>query len=310
MVRPEVLDEAELELVRAAPRGALARSLSAAGLGGARRGGNAEKLVRPAADPGRGARRAVCAGARTAGCAGRVAIAAARTAAVHRGHGPGRSVRTGQRAAEAEDVMSPDQHRPRFPPWPVPRARARGGPVDRRSEDPDRGVLRGRRGRQDDHRGGARAARRRARPQGGRAHHRPGPPARPVHGHRLARQRPAPGQGRRGRRRTARHDARHEADLRRDRRGARRRRAGRRDPRQPLLPVALGGLRGHAGVHGDGEAGAAAVARRVGPDRRRHPSVPVRAGLPGRPEAARLVPRRQVHPAADGAGEARRARRE
>nr|WP_203729343.1 ArsA-related P-loop ATPase [Streptomyces sp. SID12501] len=47
MVRPEVLDEAELELVRAAPRGALARSLSAAGLGGARRGGNAEKLVDP-----------------------------------------------------------------------------------------------------------------------------------------------------------------------------------------------------------------------------------------------------------------------
>ncbi|MEH0424499.1 ArsA-related P-loop ATPase [Streptomyces sp. B21-083] len=47
MVRPEVLDEAELELVRAAPRSALARSLSAAGLGGARRGGNAEKLVDP-----------------------------------------------------------------------------------------------------------------------------------------------------------------------------------------------------------------------------------------------------------------------
>ena len=47
MVRPEVLDEAELELVRSAPRSALARSLSAAGLGGARRGGNAEKLVDP-----------------------------------------------------------------------------------------------------------------------------------------------------------------------------------------------------------------------------------------------------------------------
>lgn len=47
MVRPEVLDEAELELVRAAPRSALARSLSAAGLGGARRGGHAEKLVDP-----------------------------------------------------------------------------------------------------------------------------------------------------------------------------------------------------------------------------------------------------------------------
>jgi anion-transporting ArsA/GET3 family ATPase len=47
MVRPEVLDAADLELVRSLPRTALARSLSAAGLGGARRGGNAERLVDP-----------------------------------------------------------------------------------------------------------------------------------------------------------------------------------------------------------------------------------------------------------------------
>ncbi|QEU92845.1 ArsA-related P-loop ATPase [Streptomyces kanamyceticus] len=48
MVRPEVLDEAELELGLAQPpRAAIAKSLSAAGLGGARRGGGAERLVDP-----------------------------------------------------------------------------------------------------------------------------------------------------------------------------------------------------------------------------------------------------------------------
>lgn len=47
MVRPEVLDGTDLELVRSVPRSSVARALSAAGLGGARRGGNAEKLVAP-----------------------------------------------------------------------------------------------------------------------------------------------------------------------------------------------------------------------------------------------------------------------
>ncbi|MEV6961362.1 ArsA-related P-loop ATPase [Streptomyces sp. NPDC051207] len=47
MVRPEVLDAAGLELVRTVPRSSIARSLSAAGLGGARRGGHAERLVEP-----------------------------------------------------------------------------------------------------------------------------------------------------------------------------------------------------------------------------------------------------------------------
>ncbi|MFG2027689.1 ArsA family ATPase [Streptomyces sp. NPDC048825] len=47
MVRPTALDEADLELTREAPRAAIARSLSAAGLGGARRGGVAERLVEP-----------------------------------------------------------------------------------------------------------------------------------------------------------------------------------------------------------------------------------------------------------------------
>ncbi|MET9565394.1 ArsA-related P-loop ATPase [Streptomyces tauricus] len=47
MVRPAILDEADLELAREAPRTAVAKSLSAAGLGGARRGGVAERLVEP-----------------------------------------------------------------------------------------------------------------------------------------------------------------------------------------------------------------------------------------------------------------------
>ncbi|MEU3097809.1 ArsA-related P-loop ATPase [Streptomyces sp. NPDC006967] len=47
MVRPQVLDAAALELVAAVPRSSVARALSSAGLGGARRGGHAERLVDP-----------------------------------------------------------------------------------------------------------------------------------------------------------------------------------------------------------------------------------------------------------------------
>ncbi|MEU9338362.1 ArsA-related P-loop ATPase [Streptomyces sp. NPDC048290] len=47
MVRPELLDASDLDLVRTAGRAAVARSLSAAGLGGARRGQHAERLVDP-----------------------------------------------------------------------------------------------------------------------------------------------------------------------------------------------------------------------------------------------------------------------
>ncbi|GGZ81164.1 ArsA family ATPase [Streptomyces bluensis] len=47
MVRPAVLDGDDLEFLRAASRPSIARSLSAAGLGGARRGGHAERLVEP-----------------------------------------------------------------------------------------------------------------------------------------------------------------------------------------------------------------------------------------------------------------------
>lgn len=47
MVRPELLDAAELDLARTVPHTAVARALSSAGLGGARRGGHAERLVDP-----------------------------------------------------------------------------------------------------------------------------------------------------------------------------------------------------------------------------------------------------------------------
>ncbi|MEU9137097.1 ArsA-related P-loop ATPase [Streptomyces sp. NPDC048404] len=47
MVRPALLDGVDLELAKAAPRSAVAKSLSSAGLGGARRGGLAERLVDP-----------------------------------------------------------------------------------------------------------------------------------------------------------------------------------------------------------------------------------------------------------------------
>ncbi|TGN74834.1 ATPase [Streptomyces bauhiniae] len=47
MVRPELLDAADLDLARTVPHTAVARALSSAGLGGARRGGHAERLVDP-----------------------------------------------------------------------------------------------------------------------------------------------------------------------------------------------------------------------------------------------------------------------
>ncbi|GAA3778344.1 ArsA-related P-loop ATPase [Streptomyces phyllanthi] len=47
MVRPSALDGADLDSLKTASRPAIARSLSAAGLGGARRGGVAERLVGP-----------------------------------------------------------------------------------------------------------------------------------------------------------------------------------------------------------------------------------------------------------------------
>ena len=104
-------------------------------------------------------------------------------------------------------------------------------------------------------------------------------------------------------------DARHEAHLRRGGGAARHPREGRPDPRQPLLPGGLELVRRDAGVHGDGEAGPAPgrgrPRRPLGPHRRRHPAVPLGPRLPRRPQAARLVPRRPVHPAAGGARQGR-----
>ncbi|GAA1433047.1 ArsA-related P-loop ATPase [Streptomyces thermospinosisporus] len=47
MVRPALLDPADLELLGTVERSSVARALSSAGLGGARRGGRAERLVDP-----------------------------------------------------------------------------------------------------------------------------------------------------------------------------------------------------------------------------------------------------------------------
>jgi len=47
MVRPALLDPADLELLGTVERSSVARALSSAGLGGARRGGHAERLVDP-----------------------------------------------------------------------------------------------------------------------------------------------------------------------------------------------------------------------------------------------------------------------
>ena len=121
---------------------------------------------------------------------------------------------------------------------------------------------------------------------------------------------PARSRCRQGRRRALRDDARHEAHLRRDRAAARRPGTRRADPREPLLPVALQLVRRHAGVHGDGEARPAAPGgrrdRRVGPRHRRHPAEPLRARLPRRAGAARVLPRRSVHPHPAGPGPRRR----
>ena len=173
-------------------------------------------------------------------------------------------------------------------------------------------MLRRRRRGQDHGRSRPRPARGRARAQGRRAHHRPRPSAGPVARPHRARQHPAPGGGLRHRvgRVARRDDARHEAHLRRGRRGARDAGEGRADPGQPLLPGGVELVRGHAGVHGHGEARPAAQpgsqGQHLGPHRRRHPALEVGAGLPRRAQAPRLLPRRPLHPAAHGARQGRR----
>src|SRR3954454_6758844 len=186
--------------------------------------------------------------------------------------------------------------------------RARPGCPDRRSGDADHRHLRGGRRRQDDHGGRAGAARGRARAEGRRTHDRPGPAAGAVARADRTGQHPAGGgRGERRERRPAgRDDAGHEADVRRRRAAARDPGEGRADPCESVLPSVVVVLRGDAGVHGDGEARAAAQAgradRRLGPDRRRHPAVALGAGLPGRPGAAGVVAGRPVPATAAGPG--------
>ena len=114
----------------------------------------------------------------------------------------------------------------------------------------------------------------------------------------------SPGVG--GARLARRDDARHEADLRRGRGGAGHPGEGEADPREPLLHRVVVVVRRDAGVHGDGEARPAPARRPRGrhlrPDRRRHAPVALGPGLPRRPRAAVVVPRRPVRPDAARAG--------
>ena len=126
--------------------------------------------------------------------------------------------------------------------------------------DQDRRLLRLGRRRQDHHLGRPRRPGRRSRAQGRGAHHRPGPSAGPVARPRRAGQHPAPGRRDRHprRRQPRRHDAGHEADLRRGGGRALHAREGRGDPGEPVLRGAVLLVLRHAGVHGDGEARSAA----------------------------------------------------
>ena len=154
---------------------------------------------RPAAGAGRGARRAGTRWSASSGpCWPSWACRCTNSRCSARAWTWRASTELADGAAEAGDVMSPD-------PATAPDARmacahARVLEIDPLLDDPKTRIVvccgSGGVGKTTTAAALGRAGRR-ARPQGGRAHHRPGAPARPVHGHRLARQHPAPGEGRR-----------------------------------------------------------------------------------------------------------------
>ena len=163
-----------------------------------------------------------------------------RAAPAGRRHRHGRPLRAGRRPPRPGDVMT----RARSSSRPARGAHhgcagARRRRAARRPGHRHHRLLRLGRRRQDHHVRRARAPGRRAGPQGRGAHHRPGPAAGAVDGHRGARQHPAAGHGRRRRRLARRDDARHEADLRRGRGGAGHPGEGEADPRQPVLHRAV-----------------------------------------------------------------------
>ena len=147
---------------------------------------------------------------------------------------------TSWRRRSREQGLGMTRTHPRVGPLAARGSTAPALDVDALLDDPahrDHRLLRLRRRRQDHHLGRAGAARRRARPQGRRADHRPGPAAGAVDGDRGARQHPAAGGrvGRRLRRVARRDDARHEADLRRGRGEPGLAGEGETDPGEPLL---------------------------------------------------------------------------
>ena len=126
-----------------------------------------------------------------------------RAAADARRRRPRRALRARRGAARGRTRMNAPRHHPPELAGQCPRRaagrhpRAQAAPrrrrPARRPQPRDHRVLRLRRRRQDHHVRRPRAAGGRARPQGRRAHHRPGPPAGAVDGHRVARQHPAAG---------------------------------------------------------------------------------------------------------------------
>ena len=169
-------------------------------------------------------------------------------------------------------------------------------------------LLRLRRRRQDHDVRRARAARRRARPQGRGAHHRPGPPAGPVDGHRGARQHAPAGRAASTPADGGSLDA-MMLDMKRTFDEVVESQATPEKAKQILenpfyiaLSSSFAGTQEYMAmeklgqIHRDAQRG-----RELRPDRRGHPAVAVGAGLPRRPRAALELPRRPVHPAAAGA---------
>ncbi len=198
--------------------------------------------------------------------------------------------------------------------WLTPSARRaavaasdpRRRPAAVRPGHPHHRHLRQRRGRQDDHRGGAGAARGRGRAAHRRADHRPGPAAGPVDGPHRARQHPAP----RSRRSSDGELFAMMLDMKRTfdevvvaHSTPERAEQIFANPFYQSLSSSFAGTQEYMAMEKLSQLVAAA---RVGPHRRRHPAVAVGAGLPRRAQPARPLPRRADDPGADRAGAGRR----
>ena len=191
LVRRQDLTDAERDELldrRRGPRRCSRTQLATAGIE------PTEDIVSHAARRGPAQRRAAPARGQPAGARRRDRRTALRAAAAGQRHRPRRALRAGQRTRRAGDRMSTTK--PRVGPRSTTVARRpRHRRPHRRPLAQDHRVLRRGRRRQDHHQRGHRSPRRGARPQDRRTHHRPGPPAGPVDGHRGAGQHAAAGAG-------------------------------------------------------------------------------------------------------------------